>query len=240
MNKLDILVFAIHPDDAELGCGGTILKHISLGKKVGIVDLTRGELGTRGTPEIREQESKAASKLMGLHTRERLSLPDGFFEINTESRLQIVKQIRKYQPEIVLANAIEDRHPDHGNASTLVSESCFLSGLIKVETSGEDGKSQQAWRPKVVYNYIQDRYIHPDFVIDITPFMEKKIEVIKAYKSQMFDPKSTEPVTPISTEEFMDFLYARARDIGRIINVKYAEGFTVERAIGTNSLLDIF
>lgn len=240
MNKLDILVFAIHPDDAELGCGGTILKHISLGKKVGIVDLTRGELGTRGTPEIRELESIAATKIMGLHARERLSLPDGFFEINAESRLQIVKQIRKYQPEIVLANAIEDRHPDHGNASILVSEGCFLSGLIKVETMDDDGKPQQAWRPKVVYNYIQDRYIHPDFVIDITPFMEKKIEVIKAYKSQMYDPKSKEPVTPISTVEFMDFLNARARDLGRIINVKYAEGFTVERSIGINSLFDIF
>jgi len=240
MNKLDILVFAIHPDDAELGCGGTILKHIHLGKKVGIVDLTRGELGTRGTPEIREQESITASKLMGIHARERLALPDGFFEINTESRLQVVKMIRKYQPEIVLANAVSDRHPDHGKGATLASESCFLSGLIKVETSGDDGKQQSAWRPKVIYNYIQDRYIHPDFVIDITPFMEKKLEVIKAYRSQVYDPDSKEPVTPISTQEFLDFLYARSRDLGRIINVKYAEGFTVERPIGVNSLFDIY
>src|ERR1039457_6057020 len=162
MNKLDILVFAIHPDDAELGCGGTILKHIHLGKKVGIVDMTRGELGTRGTPELRAQESTEASKVLGIHARERLALPDGFFEINKDSCLQIVKLIRKYQPEIILGNAIRDRHPDHGKGATLVAESCFLSGLIKVETIGEDGNSQQAWRPKVVYNYIQDRYIRPD------------------------------------------------------------------------------
>jgi len=240
MNKLDILVFAIHPDDAELGCGGTILKHVSLGKKVGIIDLTRGELGTRGTPEIREQESVIATKLMGIHVRERLSLPDGFFEINKENSLQLVKMIRKYQPEIILANAVADRHPDHGKGATLVSESCFLSGLIKVETTGDDSKPQHAWRPKAVYNYIQDRYAHPNFVIDITDFMEKKLEVIKAYRSQVYDPNSKEPETPISTEEFLDFLYARARDLGRIINVKYAEGFTVERTIGVNSLFDIY
>jgi bacillithiol biosynthesis deacetylase BshB1 len=197
-------------------------------------------LGTRGTPELREKESTDASKLLGIHTRERLSFQDGLFEINTPNRMEIVKLIRKHKPEIVLANAIEDRHPDHAKGATLVSESCFLSGLIKIETIGDDGNKQEASRPKAVYHYIQDRYIHPDFIIDITPFMKKKMEVIKAYRSQVYDPDSKEPTTPISTEEFLDFLYARAMDLGRIINVKYAEGFTAERTLGINSLFDLF
>src|ERR1035441_3228718 len=174
--KIDILAFAAHPDDVELGCSGTLLKHISLGKKVSIIDLTAGELGTRGTPEIRQTESTIASKIMGVDIRETLSLPDGVFEINGANKLEVVKMIRKYQPEIILANAITDRHPDHGRAGQLISESCFLSGLIKVETKDETNNNQQAWRPKAVYHYVQDRYLKPDFVIDITSFMEKRSE----------------------------------------------------------------
>ena len=237
--KIDILAFAAHPDDVELGCSGTLLKHISLGKKVGIIDLTAGELGTRGTPEIRQTESTIASKIMGVDIRETLSLPDGVFEINGANKLEVVKMIRKYQPEIILANAITDRHPDHGRAGQLISESCFLSGLIKVETKDETNNNQQAWRPKAVYHYVQDRYLKPDFVIDITSFMEKKMEAIKAYSSQFYNPDSDEPITPIATKDFLDFLYARAREYGRIINVKYGEGFIAERAVGVHSLFDL-
>lgn len=237
--KLDILAFAAHPDDVELGCAGTLLKHISLGKKVGIIDLTRGELGTRGTADIRQKESSIASKIMGIEARENLSMSDGLFEINAENKLEIVKMIRKYQPDIILANAVTDRHPDHGRAGQLVSESCFLSGLIKVETKDESNKLQQAWKPNAVYHYIQDRYLKPDFVIDITAFMEKKMEAIKAYSSQFYNPDSNEPITPIATKEFMDFLYARAAEYGRIIDVKYGEGFVAERPVGIHSLFDL-
>ncbi len=237
--KLDILAFAAHPDDVELGCSGTLLKHLALGKKVGIIDLTKGELGTRGTPEIRQKERDIATKIMGIDVRETLSMHDGLFEINAANKLEVVRMIRKHQPEIVLANAVSDRHPDHGRASQLVSESCFLSGLIKIETFDSQYQPQKAWRPKAVYHYIQDRYLKPDFIIDITPYMEQKMEAIKAYSSQFYNEESNEPITPIATKEFIDFLYARATGFGRTINVKYAEGFTTERAAGVPTLFDL-
>jgi len=236
--KTDILVFSAHPDDAELSCGGTILKHIRLGKKVVIVDLTRGELGTRGNAELRDIEAKAASKILGIAARENLKLADGFFQNDPVSQLSVVTTIRKYQPEIILCNAVADRHPDHSRAAQLVSQAAFLSGLIKAETSSE-GKKQQAWKTKAVYHYIQDRYIKPDFVIDVSEFMEKKMEAVKAYSSQFYNPDSKEPETAISSKEFIDFLLGRAAEFGRQINVKYAEGFTMERIQAVNSLFDL-
>ncbi len=237
--KLDILAFAAHPDDAELGCGGTLLKHIAEGRKVGIIDLTKGELGTRGSAEIREQESNAAAKILGITVRANLALPDGIFELNAANKSEIVRMIRTYQPELVLANAILDRHPDHGRASQLVSESVFLAGLVKFSTNDEQNIPQQAWKPRAVYHYIQDRYIKPDIIIDITPFMEQKMAAIMAYSSQFFNPDSKEPITPIATKEFLDFLSARAMDYGRIIGVPFGEGFTTERPAGVASLFDL-
>lgn len=232
--KLDILAFAAHPDDIELACSGTILKQIGLGYKVGIVDLTRGELGTRGTADIRSQESKVASEILGIHARENLGFRDGFFEINEEHLLPIISMIRKYQPEIILANAASDRHPDHKRAGDLVARANFLSGLLKIETQG-----QKYWRAKAVYRYIQDNFIEPDFVVDITGFEGKKIEAIKAFKSQFFDPESTEPTTPISKEDFIDFIIGRAKQFGRPINAEFGEGFTVERYIGIKDLFHL-
>jgi bacillithiol biosynthesis deacetylase BshB1 len=232
--KLDILAFAAHPDDIELACSGTILKQISLGYKVGIVDLTKGELGTRGSAAIRSQESAAASNILGIQVRENLEFRDGFFEINEEHLLPIISMIRKYQPEIILANAANDRHPDHKRGGDLVARANFLSGLLKIKT-GE----QKHWRAKVVYRYIQDNFIEPDFVVDITGFEQTKIEAIKAFKSQFFDPESTEPATPISREDFIDFITGRAKQFGRPINAEYGEGFTVERYVGVNELFDL-
>ena len=239
--KLDILAFGAHPDDVELSCSGTLLKHIAEGKKVGIVDMTRGELGTRGTSETRDTEAAVAAGIMKLEVRENLQLEDGFFQRDKSSLLKIVRAIRKYQPEIVLANAVKDRHPDHGRAAALVAEACFFSGLVKIETE-EKGRLQQAWKPGNVYHYIQDRLIHPDFVIDITPFMERKMEAVMAFKTQFYNPdaSSEEPETAISSKDFLDFLRARASDMGRLIHVKYAEGFTVERAPGVRSLFDLY
>ncbi len=234
MEKLDILVFAAHPDDVELACSGTVLKHISLGYNVGIVDLTRGELGTRGSAEIRDAESKIASEILGIHARENLGLRDGFFEIDETSLLKVVSAIRKYQPDIILANAVSDRHPDHKRGGDLVSRANFLSGLIKIQT-----ENQTPWRAKVVYRYIQDNFIKPDFVVDISGFETKKLEAIKAFKSQFHDPESKEPQTPISKEDFLDFILARAKDFGRAINVSYGEGFNVERYVGVGNLFDL-
>jgi bacillithiol biosynthesis deacetylase BshB1 len=236
--KLDILAFAAHPDDIELSASGTLMKHISEGKKVGIIDLTQGELGSRGTVQTRNSESLIASNIIGLHIRENLKMADGFFEINEENKRLIIEKIRQYQPTIVLANAIEDRHPDHGRASKLVSESCFLSGLRRVTTI-VDGQIQEAHRPTAVYHYIQDRFIKPDFVVDVTGFVERKLETIMAYKTQFYDPDSTEPQTPISGEEFLDFVKGRMLQFGRPIGAKYAEGFTTEREIGIKSFDDI-
>lgn len=236
--KVDILAFGAHPDDVELGCAGTILKEISLGKKVGIIDLTRGELGTRGSAEIRDQEANAAAKILGVVARENLEMRDGFFVNDEKHQLEIIKMIRKYQPEIVLCNAIDDRHIDHGKGSKLVSDACFLSGLIKIETE-LNGEQQKAWRPKVVYHYIQWKNIEPDFVVDITGFTDKKIESILAYSSQFYDPKSKEPESPISSKNFLESLNYRSRDLGRIAGVEHAEGFTVERHLAVNSLADL-
>src|SRR5205085_3490328 len=199
--KLDILAFGAHPDDVELGCGGTLLKHIAAGQKVGIIDLTRGELGTRGTAETRDEEAAHAAKILGVHFRENLHMKDGFFQNDTCHQMEIIKRIRKYLPEIVICNAIEDRHPDHGRSSKLVSDACFLSGLAKIETEYESIK-QNAWRPKVIYHYTQDRYIKPDLLVDISDHLEKKEEALLAYKTQFHDPDSDEPETYISSPEF--------------------------------------
>ena len=236
--KLDILAFGAHPDDVELGCSGTIAKEISLGKTVGIIDLTRGELGTRGSVEIRNNESEAAAKILGVSIRENLDMRDGFF-INDEShQLRIIEIIRKYKPEIVLCNAIDDRHIDHAKGSKLVSDACFLSGLIKIETS-IDGIQQTAWRPKLVYHYIQWKNIEPDFVVDITGFIDKKEASILAYGSQFYNPNSEEPETPIATKNFLESIHNRSRELGRLIGTEYAEGFTVERYLAVNSLGDL-
>lgn len=236
--KLDILAFGAHPDDVELGCAGTILKEISLGKKVGIIDLTRGELGTRGSAEIRDQEANAAAEILGVSVRENLGMRDGFFVNDEKHQLEIIKMIRKYKPEIVLCNAIDDRHIDHGKGSKLVSDACFLSGLMKIATA-LDGKEQESWRPKLVYHYIQWKDIKPDFVVDITGFTDKKIEAILAYGSQFYSATSKEPESPISSKNFLESLNYRSRDLGRLVGVEHAEGFTVERYLAVNSLGDL-
>ncbi|KAF2518389.1 bacillithiol biosynthesis deacetylase BshB1 [Flavobacterium salilacus subsp. salilacus] len=236
--KLDILAFGAHPDDVELSCGATIAKEISLGKKVGIVDLTRGELGTRGTAEIRDEEAANAAKILGVSVRENLRFRDGFFINNEQHQLQVIKMIRKYQPQIVLCNAVNDRHIDHGKGSKLVSDACFLSGLRKIETTIE-GQEQQAWRPKQVYHYIQWKNLVPDFVVDVTGFIDIKVASLMAYKSQFYDPNSNEPVTPIATKNFKESIHYRAQDLGRLINSEYAEGFTAERYVAVNSLEDL-
>ena len=236
--KLDILAFGAHPDDVELGCAGTILKEIALGKTVGIVDLTRGELGTRGSAELRDQEAAAAAQILGVSVRENLRFRDGFFVNDEAHQLEVIQMIRKYQPEIVLCNAIEDRHIDHGKGSQLVSDACFLSGLMKIATQ-LDGQAQQAWRPKVVYHYIQWKDIKPDFVVDITGFTDKKVDSILAYRSQFYDPNSNEPESPITSKNFLESLNYRSRDFGRLVGVDHAEGFTVERYLAVNSLGDL-
>lgn len=233
--KLDILAFGAHPDDVELGCSATIAKEISLGKKVGIVDLTRGELGTRGSADIRDQEAANAARILGVSVRKNLQFSDGFFKNDQEHQLEVIKMIRKYQPEIVLCNAVDDRHIDHPKGSKLVSDACFLSGLLKIETSIE-GVKQEKWRPKQVYHYIQWKNIEPDFVIDVTGFMDKKIASVMAYSSQFYDPKSIEPETPITSKNFTDSIDYRARDLGRLIGVDFAEGFTSERYVGAENL----
>ena len=224
--KLDILVMAAHPDDAELSCSGTILKHIAAGKKVGIIDFTRGELGTRGTPEIRLQESTDATKILGLHARENLGIRDGFFRNDEESQLKLIEVIRKYQPDIVLANALEDRHPDHGKGAQLAIDACFLSGLRQIKTG-----DLPAWRPTQVYHYIQDRYIEPDFVVDISAHWDQKETAIRAFKSQFFDPSSKEPASYISSPDFLHFIQARAMEMGHKIGVKYGEGFQSQKTL---------
>ncbi|MFO0323269.1 MAG: bacillithiol biosynthesis deacetylase BshB1 [Bacteroidota bacterium] len=236
--KLDILAIGIHPDDVELSCAGTILKHIDFGKKVGILDLSLGELGTRGNAQLRTEEAHLAAKILGVSVRQQLDLADGFFENNELNQRKIIEVIRKYQPEIVLCNAIRDRHPDHGRAAKLTSDACFYSGLQKINTL-ENNISQKPWRPKAVYHYIQDHFIEPDFVIDITEYHAKKLESIMAYSSQFFNPNSKEPETPISSSSFIEFVNAKARLLGRAINVDYAEGFKANRYIGVNNLFDL-
>ena len=233
--KLDILAFGAHPDDIELGCGATIAKEVSLGKKVGIVDLTQGELGTRGSAELRIIEANNAAKILGVSVRENVGFADGFFINDKKHQLEIIKMIRKYQPDIVLCNAIDDRHIDHGKGSKLVSDACFLSGLMKIETELE-GKQQEKWRPKHVYHYIQWKNITPDFVIDVTGFIHKKQAAVLAYSSQFYDPNSKEPESPITSKTFIESINYRSRDLGRLIGVEYAEGFTSERYVAAENL----
>lgn len=237
--KLDILVLAAHPDDAEISCGGTIAKHISLGHTVGIVDFTRGELGTRGTPEIRAQEARQAADILGVVVRDNLGLADGFFQNDPAHQLKVIQAIRKYQPDIVLANAVFDRHIDHGKGASLGYDASFLSGLVKIETKDENGKSQRAWRPSVVYHYIQSNFIEPDFIVDISDHFEVKMKAIRAFRTQFYDPNSNEPATYISNPGFLKMLESRATEFGHGIGSQYGEGFTVRRYPGVNSLFDL-
>lgn len=236
--KLDVLAFGAHPDDVELSCGGTLAKEVAKGKKVGIVDLTRGELGTRGTAKTRDEEALNAAKILGVSMRTNLEFADGFFINDKEHQLAVIKMIRKYQPEIILCNAIDDRHIDHGKGSKLVSDACFLSGLIKIETEDE-GVIQKPWRPKQVYHYIQWKNLEPDLAVDVSGFIDKKMNSVLAYKTQFFDAHSKEPETPISSKNFTDSIIYRARDLGRLIGVEHAEGFTVERYVAVDSLFDL-
>jgi bacillithiol biosynthesis deacetylase BshB1 len=236
--QLDILAFGAHPDDVELSCGGTIAKEVSLGKKVGIVDLTRGELGTRGSAEIRDRESKQAASILGVSTRENLGFRDGFFRNDEAHQLEIIKILRKHKPKVVLCNAQTDRHIDHGRAASLVHDACFLSGLRKIETVIND-KPQKIWRPSQVYHYMQWNNDPCDFVVDVSEFMDKKMESILAYSSQFYDKKSNEPETPISSQQFLDSIQNRAADLGRIIDVRYAEGFTTQRQLGVAQISDL-
>lgn len=231
--KLDILAFGVHPDDVELSCAGTLMVEINNGKKVGVIDLTRGELGTRGTAETRKEEAAIAAKIMGVHVRENMGMRDGFFQNDEAHQLQIIQKIRQYQPEIVICNAMVDRHPDHGRSSKLVSDASFLSGLRKIETTF-GGEAQQAWRPKYVFHYIQDRYAEPDFIFDITSVFDRKVESIKAYGTQFHNPNPgiDEPQTYISTPAYFDTLISRHRMFGKRIGVEYGEGFITEKRIG--------
>lgn len=238
MTKLNILAFGSHPDDVELGCGGTLLAHISNGKKAGIIDLTQGELGTRGTPPIRKKEAEKAAGILGVNIRENLGFADGFFINDKSHQIEIIKIIRKYQPDIILANAVTDRHPDHRSAAQLVSDAGFLAGLRKIETR-LGGKIQSVWRPKAIYHYIQFRNMKPDFVVDISDHHDKKMEAIKAYHSQFYDPASNEPETVISAPDFLEAVTAKAREFGKQIDVRYAEGFTAERYLGVKNLFDL-
>lgn len=236
--KLDILAFGAHPDDIELSCGGTLAKEVANGKKVGIVDLTRGELGTRGTADTRAEEAKNASEILGVSIRKNLGFADGFFVNDKAHQLKIITQLRIHQPDIVLCNAIDDRHIDHGKGSKLVSDACFLSGLRKIETT-HNSELQYAWRPKLVYHYIQWKDIEPDFVVDISDFIAIKIQSVMAYKTQFYDPDSKEPQTPISSKNFTESIRYRSQNLGRLIGVEYAEGFTVERYVAVDSLFDL-
>ncbi len=238
--KLDILAIGAHPDDVELGCGATIAKAVANGKKVGIIDLTRGELGTRGTAETRDEESAEAAKLLGITIRTNMEFADGFFVNDKAHQIELIKMIRLYRPEIVICNAIDDRHIDHGKGSQLVSDACFLSGLLKIDTKHEDHDEwQQPWRPKAVYHYIQWKDLQPDIAVDVTGFMDQKMAAVLAYKTQFYDPKSKAPETPISSKNFTDSIVYRARNLGRLIDVEYAEGYTVERCPAVESLFDL-
>lgn len=237
--KLDILVLAAHPDDAEISCAGTIAHHVAQGHKVGIVDFTKGELGTRGTVEIRAREAEASSKILGVAVRENLGLKDGFFQNDPTNQLPVIRAIRKFQPSIVLANAVYDRHIDHGKGASLAYDACFLSGLVRIETFDEKGNKQQPWRPSAVYHYIQSLYIEPDFIVDISDYWEKKAEALKAFKSQFYDPESDETQTYISSPAFLKMVEARAIDWGHAIGARYGEGFTTRRYPGVRSLFDL-
>ena len=236
--KLDLLAIGVHPDDVELGCSGTIINEIKNGKQVGVLDLTQGELGSRGTVDTRYEEAAKAAKIMGVHVRENLKMRDGFFKNDEEHQKKLIVAIRKYQPEIIITNSLSDRHPDHGRAARLTTDSCFLSGLIKVETKNEQGIVQEPWRPKYVFHYIQDRYHEPDFVIDINSVFDQRMEAIKAYTTQFYNPDNEDdgPQTYISTSAFIESVVARARMIGKKIGVAYGEGFNTEKRLGIKNL----
>lgn len=234
--KLDVLALGAHPDDVEMSCSGTLAAAAAVGKKIGIVDFTRGELGTRGTPITRAAEAAAAGKILGLSARENLGLPDGFFRNDREHQLPLIAAIRRYQPDVVLANAIHDRHPDHGRGAQLATEACFLAGLRMIETFGEDGLPQAPWRPQNVYHYVQDRAIAPAFVVDISAHWVTKWASIQAYSTQFFNPASSEPATYLSNQEFAKFMEARAREFGHMIGVEFGEGFTVHRPLGVRDV----
>lgn len=236
--KLDLLAIGAHPDDIEISCCGTLLHHIALGHKVGILDLTQGELGTRGNAELRLQEAAQASKLLGAAVRGNLKLPDGFFEYNQANLLAIIEIVRLFRPRLVLANSVSDRHPDHGRAAKLAADACYYAGLPKIETHW-DGSPQAAWRPQAVYHYIQDQNLVPDFVVDISPYMERKLQIIQTYASQFYNPNSNEPDTPISGKDFLEFIRAKNRSYGRAAGFEYAEGFTANRSIGVRNLMDL-
>ena len=238
MNKIQVLAVAVHPDDVELCCAGTLMMEKLSGKTIGVVDLTRGELGTRGTPELRRQEAETAARIMDLDIRENLGMADGFFQNNEENQRKLIRAIRQFRPEIVLAAALADRHPDHGRAGQLISESCFLSGLRKIATLDDQGKEQEQWRPKYVFHFIQDRFYQPSFVYDISAAFSRKLEAIRAYSSQFHSTtyNKNEPQTYISGPEFLDSIIGRAQMLGKMIGVKYAEGFISEKMIGINSL----
>jgi bacillithiol biosynthesis deacetylase BshB1 len=236
--KLDLLALAAHPDDVEMSAGGTLARHHALGHRIGIVDFTRGELGTRGTPAIRAAEAAEAARILGVDVRENLGFRDGFFRNDEEHQLRVIEVIRRYRPEIVLANAIDDRHPDHGKAAALAVEACFLAGLRMIETREADGRPQEAWRPKFLYHYIQDRYIKPDFTVDITPYWELKEQSVKAYRSQFYTPgyEGNDPQSYLSSPEFFEFLRARWREYGHAIGAEFGEGFTSYRQLGVRDL----
>jgi N-acetylglucosamine malate deacetylase 1 len=238
MNSIDILAIGVHPDDVELSCAGTLLKHIAEGKTAGILDLTLGELGTRGSAELRTIEAMNAAKILGVAFRDQLTMADGFFGNDEQHQRLLIQKIRQYRPRIVLANAVSDRHPDHGRASKLISDACFYSGLRRISTQ-LDGAEQDAWRPEVVYHYIQDRHILPDFVVDVTPYVAKKLEAIKAFSSQFWNPDSKEPATAISRPDFFDMVEAKMRVFGRDAGVEFAEGFTVERVPLVDNLFSL-
>lgn len=234
--KLDVLAIGSHPDDVELGCSGTLIKEIKRGKRVGIVDLTQGELGTRGTIDTRYQESADAAKIMGVTIRENLKMRDGFFKNDEMHQKQLISILRKYQPEVVIGNIHEDRHPDHGRGGWLIYDACFFSGLRQIQTFDENGKEQLQWRPKMLLQYIQDRFYEPDFIIDVSAEWEQRMQAIKAYKTQFYDPQSKEPSSYLSNPDFIDALIARARLLGKRIGVKYGEGFLSKKSIGLQNL----
>ena len=236
--KVDILAIGAHPDDVELGCGATIGKEIAHGKTVGIIDLTRGELGTRGTAETRDKESNRSAEILGVSFRENMEFADGFFTNDKTHKLALIEKIRQYRPDIVLCNAVEDRHIDHGKGSKLISDACFLSGLAKIETKHEN-TAQEAWRPKQVYHYIQWKNLKPDFVVDVSDFIDIKMKAVLAFETQFYNPDSTDPETPISSKNFTDSIRYRARDLGRLVGVEYAEGYTVERYVAVDRLGDL-
>jgi len=234
--KLDVLAIGAHPDDVELGCSGTLISEVRRGKKVGIVDLTQGELGTRGTIETRYAEAADAARIMGIAVRENLKMRDGFFKNDEAHQMELIRVLRTYRPEVVIGNILEDRHPDHGKAGWLIYDACFLSGLRQIKTVDASGAEQEKWRPKMLLHYIQDRFYEPDIIVDISGVWEERMNAIKAYKTQFHDPSSKEPQTYLSNPEFIEALSARARLLGKRIGVKYAEGFLSKKSIGIQNL----